>query len=60
MEAQRNRARAARQNVDSMQVQSEVYSNINDDSEFVGYDTLTVTTKITSIIHGDALVKTAT
>ncbi len=59
MEAQRNRARAARQNVDSMQVQSEVYSNIIEVSEFVGYDTLTVTSKITSIIHGDALVKTA-
>jgi alanyl-tRNA synthetase len=59
MEAQRNRARAARQNVDSMQVQSEVYSNILEVSEFVGYDTLSVTAKITSIIHGDALVKTA-
>ena len=59
MEAQRNRARAARQNVDSMQVQSEVYSNILEVSEFVGYNTLTETSKITSIIHGDALVKTA-
>ncbi|WP_313891761.1 alanine--tRNA ligase [Psychrobacillus sp.] len=59
MEAQRSRARAARQNVDSMQVQSEVFSNIQDDSEFVGYDTLVVTTKVASIIHGDSLVKSA-
>lgn len=59
MEAQRNRARAARQNVDSMQVQSEVYGNIHDDSEFVGYDTLSVTTNITTIVHGEALAKSA-
>jgi alanyl-tRNA synthetase len=59
MEAQRNRARAARQNVDSMQVQSEVYSNINDESEFVGYDTLSVTTTITTIIKGEAIAKSA-
>ncbi|MFF2754225.1 alanine--tRNA ligase [Psychrobacillus sp. NPDC058041] len=59
MEAQRNRARAARQNVDSMQVQSEVYSNIQDESEFVGYDTLTVTTTISTIIKGEAIAKSA-
>lgn len=59
MEAQRSRARAARQNVDSMQVQSEVFSNLHDESEFVGYDTLTATTKITSIIHGQELVTSA-
>lgn len=59
MEAQRSRARAARQNVDSMQVQSEVYGNIQDESEFVGYDTLAVTTKITTIVHGEAIATTA-
>ena len=50
MEAQRTRARAARQNVDSMQVQSEVFSNLHDESEFVGYDTISVATKVTSIV----------
>ena len=59
MEAQRSRARAARQNVDSMQVQSEVFSNIQDDSEFVGYDTLSVTTEITTIVSGHEVVKAA-
>ncbi|KQL34156.1 alanine--tRNA ligase [Psychrobacillus sp. FJAT-21963] len=59
MEAQRNRARAARQNVDSMQVQSEVYGNIYDDSEFVGYDTLSVTTNISTIVLGEAIAKSA-
>ncbi|QFF99521.1 alanine--tRNA ligase [Psychrobacillus glaciei] len=59
MEAQRSRARAARQNVDSMQVQSEVFSNIHDESEFVGYETLSIATKITTIIHGEVLAKSA-
>ena len=40
MEAQRERARAARQDVDSMQVQGGVLGDIKDESEFVGYDQL--------------------
>ncbi|MFJ7826877.1 alanine--tRNA ligase [Psychrobacillus sp. NPDC096623] len=59
MEAQRSRARAARQNVDSMQVQSEVFSNLHDESEFVGYETTAVSTKVTSIVRDQVLVKTA-
>ncbi|MEK5207656.1 alanine--tRNA ligase [Psychrobacillus sp. FSL H8-0510] len=59
MEAQRSRARAARQNVDSMQVQSEVFSNLRDESEFVGYDTMSVATKVTSIVRDQVLVKSA-
>lgn len=59
MEAQRSRARAARQNVDSMQVQSEVFSNLQDESEFVGYDTMSVATKVTSIVRDQVLVKSA-
>ena len=59
MEAQRSRARAARQNVDSMQVQSAVFSNLQDESEFVGYDTLSVTTAVTSIVLGQELVNSA-
>ncbi|MEK3981110.1 alanine--tRNA ligase [Psychrobacillus sp. FSL K6-2836] len=59
MEAQRARARAARQNVDSMQVQSEVFGNLHDESEFIGYDTMSVSTKVTSIVRDQVLVKTA-
>ena len=59
MEAQRARARAARQNVDSMQVQSEVFGNLHDESEFIGYDTMSVTTKVTSIVRDQVLVKSA-
>ncbi|WP_277584509.1 alanine--tRNA ligase [Psychrobacillus antarcticus] len=59
MEAQRTRARAARQNVDSMQVQSEVFGNLHDESEFIGYDTMTVATKVTSIVRDQVLVKSA-
>ena len=59
MEAQRTRARAARQNVDSMQVQSEVFGNLHDESEFIGYDTMTVSTTVTSIVRDQVLVKSA-
>ncbi|WP_026676398.1 alanine--tRNA ligase [Fictibacillus gelatini] len=38
MEAQRERARKARQDIDSMQVQGGVLSEIKVESEFVGYD----------------------
>lgn len=37
MQAQRDRARNARQNVNSMQTQSEVLGNIKETSEFIGY-----------------------
>ena len=59
MEAQRSRARAARQNVDSMQVLSEVFGNLHDKSEFIGYDTMSVATKVTSIVRDQVLVKSA-
>ncbi|MFI3191417.1 alanine--tRNA ligase, partial [Staphylococcus aureus] len=41
MQQQRDRARQARQNSQSMQVQSEVLKNITSASTFVGYDTAT-------------------
>ncbi|UXR77374.1 MULTISPECIES: alanine--tRNA ligase [unclassified Staphylococcus] len=50
MEAQRNRAREARQNSQSMQVQSEVLKQIDTDSTFVGYDQLETTARLTDII----------
>ncbi|MDX1771731.1 MAG: alanine--tRNA ligase, partial [Planococcaceae bacterium] len=40
LEEQRTRARSARKDVDSMQVQSEVLGNLKEESTFVGYDTL--------------------
>ena len=51
MEAQRNRARAAREDVDSMNVQSEVLSNLTEESTFVGYDRLQVTSEVVAIIY---------
>src|SRR5699024_5803130 len=39
MQLQRDRAREARQKVDSMQVQDDVYQNLSVSSEFIGYDT---------------------
>ena len=50
MEAQRTRARAARQDVDSMQVQSEVLANLTVASDFVGYDTLHAETTVAAIV----------
>lgn len=51
MEAQRTRAREARQKTQSMQVQNEVLSNIRVSSTFVGYDTLTVDTNIIALLQ---------
>ncbi|MGE7919559.1 alanine--tRNA ligase [Viridibacillus sp. NPDC093762] len=59
MEAQRNRARAARQDVDSMHVQSEVLANLNQESTFVGYETLTTHTKVVAIVANGQEVKEA-
>ena len=51
MQNQRNRARAARQETDSMQVQSEVLGKINVSSEFIGYSKLTADAKVTVLLH---------
>ncbi len=50
MERQRERARAARQDVDSMQVQGGVLGDIKDESRFVGYDELVVSSTVIAII----------
>ncbi|MGV3223989.1 alanine--tRNA ligase [Staphylococcus hyicus] len=50
MDAQRERARKARQNNQSMQVQSEVLKSIRTVSRFVGYQTLQTESVITDII----------
>lgn len=59
MEEQRERARAARQDVDSMQVQNEVLANLTVASEFVGYDTLTTDTEVAAIIVNGQVSKVA-
>ncbi|WHY70672.1 alanine--tRNA ligase [Fictibacillus enclensis] len=46
MEGQRERARSARQDVDSMQVQAGVLSDIKAHSDFVGYDEEQSTSKV--------------
>lgn len=56
MENQRKRARAARLDVDSMHVQSEVLGNIHEQSEFIGYDQLSCETKIIALLHNGELV----
>lgn len=51
MQQQRDRARQARQNSQSMQVQSEVLKNISTESTFVGYETDTIQTTLTHLIY---------
>ncbi|MFD2116426.1 alanine--tRNA ligase [Paenibacillus yanchengensis] len=57
MQAQRERARAARADGGSMKVQGGALSTITESSEFVGYNDLTVTTKIVALVSNDDLVQ---
>ncbi|MUT67254.1 alanine--tRNA ligase [Paenibacillus sp. NEAU-GSW1] len=59
MEAQRERARAARQDTGSMKVQGGPLSDFTVKSEFVGYNELVTESVITAIVHDDALVDIA-
>lgn len=59
MEMQRERARSARQDVDSMQVQSGVLGEIRSQSTFVGYDQLSTTSTISVIVKNGELVDSA-
>lgn len=59
MNRQRERARAARQDVDSMQVQGGVLGEIKVESEFVGYDTLKAEAKVVAIVKDGVLVDKA-
>ena len=57
MEAQRERARAARQDVDSMQVQGGVLGEIKDESTFVGYSKLEEEGTILAVVkNGERIV----
>lgn len=57
MEVQRARARAAREDVDSMQVQGGVLRDLKVESTFVGYDQFAVETTVAAIIAGDQFVQ---
>ncbi|WP_340371745.1 alanine--tRNA ligase [Peribacillus sp. FSL E2-0218] len=59
MDAQRERARSARQDVDSMQIQGGVLGDIKVESEFVGYDQVAVDAKVAAIIKNGELVTEA-
>ncbi|HEY4601209.1 MAG TPA: alanine--tRNA ligase [Cerasibacillus sp.] len=59
MEQQRERARKARQKVDSMHVQDAMLANINVESEFIGYDNLDVETEILMMIADHKSIKQA-
>lgn len=59
MEAQRERARAARHDTGSMKVQGGPLSEITDKSDFVGYNVLVTRSKIEAIVYEDELVNSA-
>ncbi|MGM0897152.1 MAG: alanine--tRNA ligase [Bacillota bacterium] len=59
MNEQRERARNARQNVNSMQTQSEVLGNIKEESEFIGYTHTVAEAEIVAIVKDGELVDSA-
>jgi len=59
MERQRERARSARQKVDSMHVQSDIFTKLDVSSEFIGYKNLKTKTKIVEMIKDSSFVKSA-
>jgi len=56
MQEQRERARKARQETESMKVQGGPLSNLTVKSEFVGYNELVTNAKVVAIIHDNELV----
>ncbi|MBS4209012.1 alanine--tRNA ligase [Bacillus sp. FJAT-50079] len=59
MAEQRERARAARQDTGSMQVQGGILGELKMPSEFIGYDQLAVETTISAMVKNDELVEEA-
>ncbi|MGA9227509.1 MAG: alanine--tRNA ligase, partial [Mesobacillus sp.] len=59
MESQRERARAARQDVGSMQVQGGVLGDIKVSSEFIGYDNFETNSKILALVKDGQLAEEA-
>jgi alanyl-tRNA synthetase len=60
MESQRERARAARQDTGSMQVQGGVLGDIKEKSEFVGYEKLEEITTVLEIVKGNQFAEELT
>ena len=60
MDKQRERARSARQKVDSMQVQDTILSEIDVESEFIGYEFLETEAVVETIIGGKEVIESAT
>ncbi len=56
MEAQRNRARAARSDEKSMGVQSGLLTDVKVESKYVGYDTLEATSELVLLIQDEEIV----
>ncbi|URM34011.1 alanine--tRNA ligase [Cytobacillus firmus] len=59
MEGQRERARSARQDVDSMQIQGGVLGELKTESKFVGYDKLQTEARIAAIVKDGQLIEEA-
>lgn len=57
MQKQRDRARAARENVGSMQVQNAVFTDIKDETSFTGYQEASVETNLLYIVTEDIVEK---
>src|SRR5699024_6623515 len=56
MALQKERARQARKQGESMQVQSETFHSITSDSKFLGYDTTTANAVLSHIVKDDQLI----
>lgn len=59
MEAQRARARAARQDVDSMKVQGGVLEQLPEGGEFAGYTEPQIEARVVAIVDGEQMVDVA-
>jgi alanyl-tRNA synthetase len=59
MELQRERARSARQDVDSMQVQGGVLGDIKVESKFIGYDQLETSSTVLAIVQNGEPIEEA-
>ncbi|WP_035121594.1 alanine--tRNA ligase [Cohnella panacarvi] len=59
MEGQRERARAARQETDSMKVQGGPLADYTDKSEFIGYDQLAAEARVVAIVADNRFVDAA-
>lgn len=57
MTEQRERARSARQEVDSMQVQGSALNNLRVATRFVGYNKMAVTTRIAAMFQNDQRIE---